>query len=220
MTAGGARDAGENHVVLLVVLAIVIPITIAVTDPRYGLVIGIGFIVGLCVAASLATRSRRPLRVLVPWGLAALALHVVFPGSSGPVGFEILDSLLWMGFSAYLAASVFRRVLAAPRVGTHQVSGALSIYLLTGLLFAQAYEILMFLQPGAIHFAPEAAGAAGPGELLYFSFVTLATVGYGDAYPVTSAARALCVLESIVGVLYVAVLIGRYVASYEPEQRG
>jgi len=215
-----ARDSGENHVVLLVALAILIPITIAVTDPRYSLVIGIGFIVGLCVAASMVTRSRRPLRILVPWGLAALGLHVVFPGSSGPVGLEILDSLLWMGFSAYLAASVFRRVLAARRVGTHQVSGALSIYLLTGLLFAQAYEILMFLHPGAIYFAPQATGVVGPGELLYFSFVTLATVGYGDAYPVTSAARALCVLESIVGVLYVAVLIARFVGRYEDEPRG
>jgi hypothetical protein len=125
-----------------------------------------------------------------------------------------------MGFSIYLAAVLYRSLSSLKRVGAHQVSGAISVYLLLGFIFAQAYEILLVLQPGAIYFQPQAAGAVGPAELLYFSYVTLATVGYGDAYPATSPARALCVLESIVGVLYVAVLIARYVARYERELRG
>jgi len=96
------------------------------------------------------------------------------------------------------------------RIGSPHVSAAISVYLLLGFLLAHAYQILVALQPGAIYFQPQAGGAIGPAELLYFSFVTLAKVGYGDAYPVSSPARALCVLESLGGVLYVPVLRPRY----------
>ena len=126
-----------------------------------------------------------------------------------------------MGFAAILAATVFRRVFAAPRVGLHQVSGAISVYLLLGILFGQAYEILLLASPGAVYFDPRVVQSGiGPSELLYFSFVTLATVGYGDAFPVSSAARALCVIESVVGVLYIAVLVARFVARFEQDGPG
>ncbi len=55
--------------------------------------------------------------------------------------------------------------------------------------------------------------------MLYYSFVTLATVGYGDVSPYTPAARALSVLESLVGIMYIAILIARFVSNYEKENR-
>lgn len=209
----------ENHLVLLVVLATSIALDIAVSEPRLDFAIGAGFIVALCFATYLITRRRRPLWFLVPWGVAALALHVAFHGDRGPLGVRLLDDLLWLAFSGVLALIVFRNVLAAARVGFHQVSGAVSVYLLLGILFAQAFEILLLVQPGAVRFVPGLDAALGPSEVLYFSFVTLATVGYGDVYPVLPAARALCVAESVTGILYVAILIARFVGRYEDEGR-
>ena len=95
------------------------------------------------------------------------------------------------------------------------MSGAISVYLLLGILFAQAYEILLLLDPSAIYFDPRSGTAIGPAELLYFSFVTMATVGYGDAFPASPAARALCVVESVIGVLYIAVHVARFVTRFE-----
>ena len=207
----------ENHVVLLVVLALSIAVNIALPAPQLETLFGAAFILALCVAAPLAIRSHRPLRLLIPWGLAALGLHVAFPGASGSRAVNILDNVLWLGFSALLAAAVFRRVVAASRVGLHQMSGAISVYLLLGILFAQAYEILLLVDPTAIYFDPRSGTAIGSAELLYFSFVTLATVGYGDAFPASPSGRALCMLESVVGVLYIAVLVARFVTRFDKD---
>jgi hypothetical protein len=100
------------------------------------------------------------------------------------------------------------RVFAPGPITTHRLVGAVSAYLLVGLAFALAYEWLELVRPGSFH------AGAGPTEgayptTLYFSFVTLSTVGYGDVTPLSQQARALANLESLVGVLYPAVLIGR-----------
>ena len=67
--------------------------------------------------------------------------------------------------------------------------------------------------PGAIHFEHGAASnfSRQPNELIYFSFVTLTTVGYGDVQPVHPAARSLAVAEALVGQLYIAILISSLV---------
>ena len=73
---------------------------------------------------------------------------------------------------------------------------------------------LELARPGSFH-AAKATGEAYS-TLVYYSFVTLTTVGYGDVVPVTAPARALSNLESLVGVLYPAVLIGRLLSKERP----
>jgi hypothetical protein len=74
------------------------------------------------------------------------------------------------------------------------------------------------LQPGSFRGILDTGGPAPvSSELLYFSFVTLTTVGYGDITPVGSYARSLAILEGISGVLFVATFVARLVALYKPE---
>ena len=100
------------------------------------------------------------------------------------------------------------RVFSPGEVTTHRLVGAVAAYLLVGLTWSYAYEWVDTAIPGSF-----SVGASDPTDvyppLLYFSFVTLSTVGYGDVTPVLPAARALSNLESLIGVLYPAVLIGR-----------
>jgi hypothetical protein len=89
---------------------------------------------------------------------------------------------------------------------------AVNIYLLLGLLWAALYLALDSFFPGSIKMADAAADRQT--ELLYFSLITLSTVGYGDIVPLSGMARILTALEGVTGVLYiattVAILVGRF----------
>jgi len=97
--------------------------------------------------------------------------------------------------------------------------GAAAAFLLLGVLWGYLYVILLTFYPGALHMtgAPMTAPVP-PSTLLYFSFVTLTATGMSDILPVHPAARMLCSLEMITGVLFIAVLIARLAGSYPPRE--
>ncbi len=103
-------------------------------------------------------------------------------------------------------------VLAPGGVTIHRVVGAIVVYLNLGLIFASAYRLIWNLHPGSmtgIDLRADSLDAAG--DVLYFSFVTLTTIGYGDIVPVHPLARSLANLEGIIGQLYPATLLARLI---------
>jgi Ion channel len=116
----------------------------------------------------------------------------------------------------FVVANLLRFILRAPSVNTEVLCASISAYLMLGLAWAMAYWLVDRLTPvGAFSFNT----TAGPRSIeglngLYFSFVTLSTLGYGDITPVSRIARWLAAMEAITGLLYVAVLIARLVALY------
>jgi len=98
-----------------------------------------------------------------------------------------------------------------------RVFAALDTYLLVGLIFGVAYSLLDQAWPGS--FAKPLDTDLGLEGGVYFSFVTLATLGYGDVVPVSDVARGLAILESVAGQLYLAVLVARLVALYGWQSR-
>jgi len=92
--------------------------------------------------------------------------------------------------------------------------GGVAAYLLIGMTWAFGYKLLMETVPDAIHFqTPLTAGVptGEPARLIYFSFETLTTVAFGDAYPVHRVARSLTTAEALIGQLYPAILIATLV---------
>ena len=87
--------------------------------------------------------------------------------------------------------------------------GAVALYLMLGIIWATAYEIVGLLDHAAFSAAPEQA--RGLERWFYFSFTTLTTVGYGDIAPLSRAARAFAMLEALVGQLYPAIILARLV---------
>ena len=107
-------------------------------------------------------------------------------------------------------------VLCAKTVDTEVLCASISAYLMLGLLWAFAYMLAARLTPGAFAFsvAQDARVPLHGSNAIYFSFVTLSTLGYGDITPVSHVARMLAMTEAMTGCLYVAVLIARLVALY------
>ena len=94
-----------------------------------------------------------------------------------------------------------------------KIAGAICVYLLLGVIWSLAYAIIAVTTPGAFR-APEeiTAGLAGGSHaFIYFSFVTLTTLGYGDISPVAPVSQTLAWFEAVTGQLYLTILVARLV---------
>jgi hypothetical protein len=123
-------------------------------------------------------------------------------------------------FFMYATGLFFRGVVRSRRVTRDVLAGAMASYLLLGITWAFAYTLVDQLVDGA--FSVPIAGADGHPQLdtvLYFSFVTLLTVGYGDIAPVHAWARLLAMLEAFTGFTFGTIVLARLVAMYLASQR-
>jgi hypothetical protein len=94
-----------------------------------------------------------------------------------------------------------------------RIQGGIAAYLLLGMAFASAFALVEQIDPGSFHFvSPPADIDQLTSKLVYFSFATLTTVGFGDVLPLHPFARSLAIAEAIVGQLFPAILIGALVA--------
>ncbi len=153
-------------------------------------------------------------RALILLAAVVIALRIA-PASA--VGTQVSVSALVLGTGVGLlaAASAMRFALSGRTVDGEHVYAALSAYLLAGMFFGVLYWALTAVWPGSF---VDTAGPAAPAVLplstaVYFSFVTLATLGYGDVLPRSEMARGLAVLEAVGGQLFVAVTIARLVSA-------
>src|SRR5580698_10592603 len=114
---------------------------------------------------------------------------------------------------AVLSLVIARAVFGDGRVTWHRVQGAVVLYLNFALFFFTVYRLIVVLAPDAFKGLPPVGAEHGSGAaLLYFSFVTLTTVGYGDITPLHPMARNMANLEAVIGQLYPATLLARLVS--------
>jgi Ion channel len=120
--------------------------------------------------------------------------------------------------SITLGAVVGRAVFAPGAINYHRIVGAVLLYLLIALTFVSLFVFVGLFIPKAFSGLVLEDNATFASSAIYFSFVTLTTVGYGDIVPVHPVARSLCNLEAICGQLYPATLLARLV-TLEAERR-
>ena len=157
---------------------------------------------GAIYAGRTGPRLARPLVALL---LLATALQVLdfagVPGLEGP-----LAALALVIVAAAMVAT-FAELLGNREATTDGLVGAIFGYLLIAAAWSLLFRQLEILHPGSFHLAEGDRDT----QLLYFSLITITTVGYGDVLPLTAVARIWAALEAVVGTLYIAILIGRIV---------
>jgi hypothetical protein len=163
------------------------------------------------IASVFALATERRYRA-IPITLGAVTVAGVVQEAAGV---DLLPILVVgvSGLLLYASTTLFvlRRVLRSERVTGDTLCGAIAVYLMIGLTWSLGYVLLEYLRPGSYQLAAVAARQATGKDLLYFSYVTLATLGYGDVVPVTDGARSLAVLEGLCGTIYMAILVARLI---------
>ncbi len=132
-----------------------------------------------------------------------------------------IEKTLDVGFVAPVTAACIVGVLAfafrAERPTMDGIFAMVVAYLLIAMLFTELYYLVLVWDPQAMHLLKpleEMKPSELRGELLYFSMVTISTVGYGDVLAVSPTARMLAVIEAVMGQFFVAVLVGMFVGMY------
>ena len=154
-------------------------------------------------------KSRRTLITLILLGLPWFLSEWAFTKSSK----TIFTSML---FFIFMTVTILEHILKTEEVTTDTLYGAVCVYLLLGIMWASIYGFLEYITPGAV-FQGSGAGAntkLSTNELIYYSYSTLATIGYGDITSVTPVGRILSVLEGVFGQLYIAFLVARLISIY------
>jgi len=153
------------------------------------------------------------------WPSILLALgNVIFVVAGNTFRSPTLNGIRWGFLAAFFgltAAGLFSYLRNSRSVTQAQLYTAISIYLLLGLLWASLYLAMDAFSPGAIQVGSHPADRQT--ELLYFSLVTLSTIGYGDIVPLSGEARILAALEGVTGVLFIAISVAILVSRFRNE---
>lgn len=174
------------------------------------------FLTVVFLGVVFATLNRPRLR----WVVGVLVVPTVLLGwakyfVSLPESLTVLSYVLQVLCFSVGALSILGDVVRAERVTPVKISGALSVYLLMGLVWAHLFAVLEVVSPGSFDLGTGAGSVPVPSDLFseffYYSFITLSTLGYGDITPVSDGARSLAALEAIAGQLYLTVLVARLV---------
>jgi len=211
-------------VVTLVALIVVVP---AVDHTIYGESVFRALLTLTMVAAVWAVSEQG--RIF--WAALAIGIPAVSTGwaSDWVLGFaletaHLVNTLLFISIIMVLA---FRSVLRRAEVDADTVVGGIAVYLLMVLFFALVAGLVEHLSPGS--YASKGIPMTGSPEslavdefwsvMIYFSMVTITTLGYGDVTPIHGAALTVSSAEAMLGQLYVAVFIARLVALYTASAR-
>jgi Ion channel len=210
------NGSGDRFGLLFLVLVVTYLLSAFVTGSWAGAV-QVMLYVAVALLALRTSRLRRrtvhqAMAAVLAGSVAALALWLI-PAAGQAAGIAHSWIALILLVSVVL---IVGRVLAQPEVTLQSIFGALSAYMVIGLMFAAIYAAMTKLGGGAF-FANSQQGSARTFQ--YFSFTTLTTLGYGDFTAAAAGGRAIAVMEALLGQVFLATLVARLVAAFRAPSR-
>lgn len=170
----------------------------------------IGIAIPLVAIRSVADRSRHLWIAIVLAALSVIA-SLLNLDSVDPSGLAILAPLLFFAFATLIIGI---RVFSQETVNAEVLAAAACAYLILAMTFWFGYLAVESFFPGSFGGLSPRGAEGSRTDLLYFSFVTQTTLGYGDIVPVSAYARSLVSVHAVLGILFPAVLIARLVGLY------
>ena len=205
-----------------------VPVTHALSHSlRVANFVATTFMVALLISAAFAvSQSRRTVVIALSLAVPSIVLRILnlLLDSDGVLITEHLLEILFLGYVIFV---LLKHIFVAERVSFNTICASLCTYLLLGLLWAMIYSAIDVAQPGSFAFPLLDETRVGMMRFsdertvfpIYFSFVTITTLGYGDIVPVSASARMLAAMEALTGQLYLAVLVARLVGIHVSQGR-
>jgi len=214
--AADERTSSPARYGLLLITLIAAYLVYAVTQTRWGGAIHVAFVAAIALLA-MRHRRRWPGPAWLP-GAAVLATGVA-AGVAAASGDKLAAGFAdcWNGLVLLLTVVIIiSTVLRLERVTAQSIYGALSTYLLIGLMYAAWFGAIAAFVSGPFFANGQ---PVNPATVQYFSFTTLTTLGYGDFTAAGSLGRAVAVLEAVAGQVFLATLVARLVSAYGTTRR-
>ncbi len=145
--------------------------------------------------------------------IAGVILNVLAVQVSSPF-FQYGSLLSLLAFMLVAITFTLKQVAVGTDITANRLVGAVCVYLLLGVIWAMAYTLINAISPGSFAGFSAMDDPGWDSEWLYFSFVTMTTLGYGDILPISATARSVAYMQAIVGQFYIAVLVAGLVGAY------
>jgi len=210
---------GPCTYLLLALIVLILLFPYARGDALGRIVLAILYSLVLISGAYAIGRNRRTF--IVGFGLATLGIALQWAAlMTKEVIILRLAGLSYAVFLLLTIGNVLRYLLKKGPVTADKLHGAMAGYIMLAFLWAFIYTFVESFTPGSFHFEHgDPTDPHGFYHLLYFSFTTLTTVGYGDITPITDQARSFAMIEQFAGVFFVGVLIARLAGLYPPQKK-
>lgn len=210
----GIRENPRRHLWLLISLLFIFIISPFIVPFYYGPTV-LNIVAAIVLLTATYAVSRRRSFFIFALSLSIFSIGMTFWLAAAPSHWLVVvchGSLVVL--IVFFVAAILSYVLGSGKVTWDKIYGAVCAYLLLGYAWTFAYSVTEEMQPGSFTSVLSTMPTDLVGrvmQLRYFSFVTLATVGYGDIVPHTPAARTMALLEAILGQFYLVALVGRLV---------
>lgn len=172
--------------------------------------------IAILLSVYAVSLRRSVLIFAVVLAIPALLQHNVIPRPDQGI-LSILNITFSFGFDVFIIVVIFRRVFFShDNPNSETVFGALCVYLLIGFTFASVYQFLAAIQPRAFYLDPAVNAHSAPDrfDLLFFSFTSMTSLGASGMIAISREARSFTIIESVTGVLFLAVLVARLMGAY------
>lgn len=167
-----------------------------------------------------ATMSRRTLIIGIILAIPTVIGKWDHFAYANNIHVTLIEKTFDIAFNVYIIVMIYFNVFQKQRITSDTIAGAVCIYFLMGIAWSDVYMITESASPGSLNIpeTPDSKSQLLWTDILFFSFMTLTTTGYGDITPATMQMRSLAIIESSFGVLYLAIMIARLVSIYQEEE--
>ena len=208
------RVGGRCSYVLLALLSVIL-LYPYVIEWAWGRLVLAAMVSCIVIAIAYAVGRSRKRLIAASFAIVLLGLQWTYLATGNRLIFGV-GVVIFLLFVAFAIAQLFAYLMRHGPVTSDKLHAALAVYVLGAFLWAGLYTLLNHINPDSFLVNTARGGLLDFYDMLYFSFTTLTTAGYGDLTPATRGAESLVILEQIAGVFYVAVLIARLAGLYPP----
>jgi len=211
----------ENNFAYLLIALIIFLVILPILDD-FDLAQGkLGHLIGFSTLLVIGVWSLQGAGKIFRIGMTLVIVGMIFnflAYASDDVSYVHITVTLVFAFLILATLTALKQVLFAHKLDRNRLYGALCVYLMLGVIWALAYASLNSVSPSAFEGVGDVQGSPWSVQWLYYSFVTLTTLGYGDILPVSGTARVLAYSEAVLGVFYMAVLVAGLVGAHLSER--
>jgi len=223
------KKMGGRYAWLCGTLVLAVLTGLPLREAGYGDMFGLLVVAILYTGANAATSARHRRRLYVMMLTPVVAIDLWMMSFGGGDWLSALGSMFHVGFLIFTGSAILGHITRQQRMTLDTILGGVCVFLLIGVIFGYVFSMVETVFPGSLlqdhmQLRPT-ANANGQverrPEAIYFSFITLTTVGYGDIVPARSLARVLAIIEALMGQIFLttflAFLVGNYLAQREVE---